>query len=184
MEGEKIKCVKNIYAFNFRIAHERIGASELVLSDIYVNGEVKNTLIISPPGCGKTTLLRDLARQIAINQCVSVVDERGEVFPPGIPKGIRMDVLTGSPKPEGMEMVLRCMSPDWIAVDEISSESDCAAIRKAVGCGVRFLASAHASSREDLYARPIYRPLVELGIFQYLCILRKDKSFRTERIGL
>ena len=161
-----------------RVCRDFPGIAEGILP---VTGSV---LILGAPGWGKTTLLRDLSRQIAKNQCVSVVDERGEVFPPGIPKGIRMDVLTGSPKPEGMEMVLRCMSPDWIAVDEISSESDCLAIRGAVGCGVRFLATAHASSREDLYARPIYRPLVELGVFQYLCILRKDKSFRTERIGL
>lgn len=141
-------------------------------------------LILGAPGWGKTTLLRDLSRQLSESQCVAVVDERGEVFPPGLPLGKRMDVLTGCPKGDGLEMVLRTMAPDWIAVDEITGEADCRAIRTAVGCGVRLLATAHAASREDLFARPIYRPLVELGVFAYLCILNRDKSFRVERIAL
>lgn len=143
-----------------------------------------SVLILGAPGWGKTTLLRDMTREIANKETVAVVDERGEVFPQGILRGKRMDVLTGCPKPEGIDMVLRTMGPAWIAVDEITGQSDCRAIRNAIGCGVRLIATAHAASREDLYARPIYRSLTELGIFQCLCILRPDKSFRTERIGI
>ena len=161
-----------------RVCRDFPGIAENLLP---VTGSV---LILGAPGWGKTTLLRDLSRQISRQECVGVVDERGEVFPPGISRGKRMDVITGCPKGEGIEVVLRCMSPDWIAVDEITAKSDSNAIRSAVGCGVRLLATAHAATREDLYARPIYRPLMELGVFPYLCILKRDKSYQVERIGL
>ena len=109
-------------------------------------------------------------------------DERGEVFPQGMKRGKRMDVLTGCPKPQGIGMVLRTMSPEWIAVDEITGDTDCLALRNAAGCGVRFLATAHASSRQDLYHRPIYRSLTEIGLFEDLCILKPDKTFHLERM--
>ena len=141
-------------------------------------------LILGAPGWGKTTLLRDIARTIAETDKVSVVDERGEVFPQGIYRGKRMDVMTGCPKPKGIDMVLRTMSPDWIAVDEITGFRDCNALRSAAGCGVRFLATAHASSRKDLYQRPIYRSLTECGLFDDLCILKPDKTFHLEKICL
>lgn len=143
------------------------------------NGSI---LILGAPGWGKTTLLRDAARKIAEKDTVAVVDERGEVFPKGLQRGKRMDVLTGCPKPRGIDMVLRAMSPQWIAVDEITGAADCLAIRNAVGCGVRFIATAHASSKQDLYQRPIYRPLTQSGLFDTLCVLKPDKSFSLERM--
>lgn len=174
----KVTGIREPHSLCIRVCRDFPGISANLLP---VTGSL---LILGAPGWGKTTLLRDLSRQIALDQTVTVVDERGEVFPAGIPQGKRMDVLSGCPKGEGIEMVLRSMAPDWIAVDEITAQSDCKAIRNATGCGVRFLATAHATSREDFYARPIYRPLAELGIFPYLCILNRNKTFQLERIGL
>ena len=139
-------------------------------------------LILGAPGRGKTTLLRDIARQISEKSTVAVVDERGEIFPSGFVRGDRMDVLTGVPKAGGVEMVLRTMGPEWIAVDEITAEEDCRALLQAQGCGVRLLATAHAGSPEEFRARPVYKALLDNHLFEYLLILHSDKSYRTERI--
>lgn len=139
-------------------------------------------LIIGPPGSGKTTLLRDLAREISRNETVSVVDERGELFPAGMDRGARMDVLTGCPKTIGIDNVLRTMGPRTIAVDEITAKEDCAALLRAGWCGVRLMATAHASSSSDLRRRPLYSPLLEGELFDHLLIMHRDKSWREERM--
>ena len=139
-------------------------------------------LILGAPGWGKTTLLRDLSREFAKKDTVTVVDERGEIFPKGFTRGRRMDVLTGAPKSCGIEMALRTMGPDWIAVDEITAEEDCRALAQAQGCGVRLLATGHAGSLEDFRLRSVYKPLLENHIFTYILLLRPDKSYRTERM--
>ena len=141
-------------------------------------------LILGAPGWGKTTLLRDLTRQIAETETVAVVDERGELFPGGFLRGKRMDVLTGCPKYVGIDMVLRTMGPSCISVDEITAAEDTHALIQAVGCGVRLLATAHAASIRDFRSRPIYRPAIECGIFDTVLMLRSDKSFQMERMGL
>ncbi len=141
-------------------------------------------LILGAPGWGKTTLLRDIARQIAQKEAVAVIDERGELFPIGFAQGRQMDVLTGCPKAVGVDMALKTMGPSCIAVDEITSEPDADALCKAIGCGVRLIATAHASSREDLQQRPVYRKLVENHVFDRLLILRSDKSYHMERMDL
>lgn len=141
-------------------------------------------LILGAPGWGKTTLLRDLIRQISERECVSVVDERGELFPEGFAKGKRMDVLTGCPKPAGIDMALRTMGPGCIAVDEITAEGDCLALMDAANCGVRLLATAHAASVQDFLCRRTYRPLTESHIFETLLVLRRDKSYKLERVTL
>lgn len=143
-----------------------------------------NTLILGPPGSGKTTLLRDLIRQISDSGIgsVAVVDERGELFPLGFPTGKRTDILSGCTKVQGVQMTLRTMGPAWIAVDEITAREDCEALTEAGWCGVRLLATAHASDRADLNRRPVYRPLLDCGLFENLIILHPDKSWRTERM--
>lgn len=139
-------------------------------------------LILGAPGWGKTTLLRDLIRQLGQREPLSVVDERGELFPQGLERGKRVDVLTGCPKPAGISMLLRAMGPKCIAVDEITAEPDARALLWATNCGVRLLATAHGTSVADLRCRSIYRPLYERGVFQTLLILRPDKSYFLERV--
>lgn len=143
-------------------------------------------LMIGPPGSGKTTLLRDLIRLKSDTGkgSIGVVDERGELFPQGYSTGFRTDVLTGCSKKQGIDRLLRVMNPDTIAMDEITSEDDCASLMKAGWCGVNLLATAHASSRTDLLARNIYAPLVRSGIFDTLVILQRDKSFKAERMAI
>lgn len=144
-----------------------------------------SVLILGPPGWGKTTLLRDLIRMRSdAGEHIAVVDERWELFPgEHFPKGKFTDVITGCPKTVGILTVLRAMGPDCIAVDEITAREDWEALAQAAGCGVRLLATAHASSAEDLHRRPLYRELLESGIFQKALILRQDKSWYMERMG-
>jgi len=141
-----------------------------------------SVLIIGPPGWGKTTLLRDLVRQISLLETVCVVDEREELFPYGFDRGKRMDVLTGCSKEKGILMLLRTMSPSSIAVDEITAPEDAQALLQAVSCGVRLLASAHATSVYDFQKRGIYRALVENRVFDVVITLKNDQSYTMERM--
>ena len=141
-----------------------------------------STLIIGAPGWGKTTLLRDISRQMAETRTTVVLDERGELFPAGFSRGKRMDVLRNCPKAAAIDMALRTMGPEVIALDEITQEEDCRSIIHASYCGVALLATAHAVSIQDLKQRSIYRQLLDNFIFQNILILRKDKSCRLERM--
>ena len=145
-----------------------------------------NILIIGPPGSGKTTLLRDWIRQVSNigPGSIAVVDERGELFPADacFDAGPRTDVLSGCSKPGGLEMVLKTMGPASIAVDEITSDEDCDALIQAGWCGVRVLATAHASSVSDLKGKQLYRKLLDTGLFDQVLVMNMDKSWRAERI--
>lgn len=150
-----------------------------------------SVLVIGKPGSGKTTLLRDMIRKRSDygNQTVAVVDEREEIFPRVnntfcFPTGKNTDVLSACSKVKGIDIVLRTMGPDTIAIDEITAQEDCQALLFAGWCGVSLLATAHARSREDLCSRPIYRPLIESGIFDTLVILDRNKSWQAERLNV
>lgn len=154
-----------------------------------LDGQSGSILILGRPGSGKTTLLRDLIRHRSESGqgSVAVVDERGELFPrfgdaSGFSIGCRTDILTGCSKKDGVEAALRTMGPETIAVDEITSEGDCTALIKAGWCGVRLIATAHAASFADLRSRPVYKPLVQSGIFDTLVLLQPDKSWKMERM--
>ena len=147
----------------------------------------RSILIIGPPGSGKTTYLRDLIRLKSDFGSVAVVDEREEIFPLYKGKvcfdcGMQTDVLSGCPKSVGIEAVLRSMNPYWIAVDEITAEEDCTSLLHAGWCGVEIIATAHAGTLSDLRTRPIYRRLLDYGLFSYVVVLHRDKSWTLERI--
>ena len=149
-----------------------------------------SALVIGPPGSGKTTFLRDLIR--ISSDCnkgsVAVIDEKRELFPTTheglcFPAGKSTDILSGCPKKDGIEIALRNMGPRLIAVDEITAAEDCEALIHAGWCGVQLLATAHASSRDDLHARSVYKPLVALGLFDLLIVMGPDKSWTMERMS-
>lgn len=171
---------RTLRSANIRIARDFPGLSQSIADK---KGSI---LILGRPGSGKTTLLRDLIRQRSKKEMVAVVDERGELFPvfSGFDTGYSTDILTGCSKDHGIEMVLRTMGPDTIAVDEITAETDCKALIRAGWCGVSLLATAHASGKADLLSRPVYKPLVSCGLFDHLVILSHDKSWRVERMAL
>lgn len=140
----------------------------------------KSILILGAPGSGKTTLLRDIARKIAQDSMVCVVDERLELFPDGFPQGKKMDILSGCPKSIGIEIALRTMGPACIAVDEITSAADCQALIQAMFCGVSLLATAHAGGMPDFLRRPVYAPLRQTKLFDLFFVLHADKTFHME----
>lgn len=158
------------------------------IADNIQTGE-KSLLIIGKPGSGKTTLLRDIIRKRGQNasRSVAVVDEREEIFPRVngdfcFSVGRNTDVLSACSKSSGIDTVLRTMGPSTIAIDEITAQEDCEALLQAGWCGVSLLATAHAGSREDLHRRPIYKPIIESGLFDTLLVLGEDKSWRAERL--
>lgn len=194
LEDSRVKLIRDVTGFNIRIAREIRGCGKDVLPQILDRREqtVHHTLIISPPQHGKTTLLRDLARLISSGEWpqdslleggrkVGIVDERSEVAAcvRGVPRfdvGPRTDIMDGCPKAEGMIMMIRSMSPEVIVVDEIGRREDAAAVHEAVHAGIRVIASAHGSSREDALQRPVLRELAEDGVFKRFVVLRKSRD--------
>lgn len=184
--GTAVRTEKNISGLRdfssvaIRIAKEILGAAEDVERAVVCDDGIKNTIIISPPGCGKTTMLRDLVRRISNQgQRVSLVDERGEIAAKykGICRfdvGCCTDVLDGAEKAEGALLMLKAMSPDVIALDEITAEKDVAAISSVYNCGVGIIATAHGEGVETLFRRQIYKELKEQGVFKLAVVLKKD----------
>lgn len=178
LEGGRIKSIRHISFLNIRVAHEIKGCSRSVMPYICSSdGRLLNTLIVSAPCQGKTTLLRDIIRAISDgSMTVGVVDERSEIAAcyKGVPQndvGMRTDVLDCCPKAAGMMMLVRTMAPDIIAVDEIGGQQDVDAIFGVVNCGCRLLATAHGYSIDDVRGRIGIRRLVENRIFERYIVL-------------
>lgn len=172
-----VSSIRELQSLCIRVARDYPGIADQLRN---CSGSV---LILGAPGWGKTTLLRDLSRTISAKKTLCIVDERGELFPQGIPRGKRMDVLSGCPKSVGIDMVLRTMGPEYIGVDEITAQEDCDALIQAANCGVQLIATAHAASLEDYRRRGIYRPLIQQSIFSHIVLLRPDKTYSLERIS-
>lgn len=176
MRDGQISAMRQIRSVCIRVARDFPGAADKLRN---IHGSV---LILGAPGWGKTTLLRDLIRQrSAAGACVAVVDEREELFPPGTVTGTGIDILSGCPKREGIEILLKTMGPQSIAVDEITSLEDAQALLRAFGCGVSLLATIHAASIADLEEKAHFRPFLSGKVFDVFVILHPDKSWHWER---
>lgn len=184
--GNEVKTLKNISGLNIRIAKEIIGCGEGLIRDAYNDG-VKHTLIVSPPNCGKTTLLRDMIRIISNGSRyirghkVGLIDERSEIAGCflGVPQrdvGVRTDVLDACPKAQGIIMMIRSMSPEVVAVDEIGSQRDADAIEDAINAGVKVIATAHGRDMEEVVKRPGIVRLLENNAFEKIVILSRRKG--------
>jgi stage III sporulation protein AA len=190
LEGGRVRTITHVAGLNFRLSREVRGvARPLVERVVPSSGRPLSTLIVSPPGCGKTTALRDLVRllsdgvpEIGLRGFrVGLVDERSEVAAcyEGVPQrdvGLRTDVLDACPKADGVVLLLRAMSPEIIAADEVGRPEDVRALGEAACAGAAVIATAHGSSLDDLAGRPMLGEMVRSGLFQVYVILSRRRG--------
>lgn len=186
----KIENFREISSLNIRIAREIEGAANEIIGNILSPaGNVINTLIVSPPMGGKTTVLRDLARQVSDKGIkTAVIDDRGELAAlyRGIPQnniGVQTDVIENAPKSEAVVMMLRAMSPQMMITDEIATREDAAAIAQCFGTGVSVIGSTHGDCIDEVMSREILKPLFGGTGFKRIILLQKDGSGLNMRIS-
>lgn len=190
-KGE-VRTIKNITSLNIRISREVIGSSDKIMKLITNNNRVYNTLIVSPPKCGKTTILRDIARNISngiykfnlSGKKVTIVDERSEIAAcyNGIPQmnvGIRTDILDNCLKKSGMIMAIRSLSPEVLVCDEIGTKGDLEALNMAFNCGVNIVVTVHGYDINDVYGRVVFKDLIDNCILERIILLSNRKGAGT-----
>lgn len=193
MKGGVNTNLRELSSAVIRIAREKKGVAEGVAPQLFRDRIFQSTLLLSPPGGGKTTLLRDLVRCLSAGaagvppQRVSLIDERGEVAvcwrgKPQMDLGPRTDVLDACPKAAGIPMVLRAMNPQVIALDEITVAADLEAAAMAAGCGVGLLATIHAGSLQELEEKPLYARLLEGRVFRLAVWIRREGPQRRYQV--
>lgn len=194
VENGRILNMVDVHCFNIRIPRQAIGCSDSVMRFILENGEPVSTLIAAPPGGGKTTLLRDIARNVSEGTFskplkTAIADERGELAAcvkgsPAFDVGRRTDVFELAPKAEAISLLIRSMSPQVIITDEIGGEADSEAVSEAVRCGASVIASAHASSVEELRSRKTTGKLISERVFKRVLLLQRNgNSLRVSCAG-
>lgn len=188
-----IETITDISSLNIRIGREKIGISNNIIPYLLKNPNILyNTLIVSAPQCGKTTLLRDIIRNLSNGDFsqnktgfkVSVIDERSEIagMYQGMPQndiGLRTDVLDACMKSDGIIMAIRSMSPDIIAVDEIGSIKDVEAIHEALKAGIKLIATIHGSSLKEIMGKPSMKELFKEKVFERIILLDRSKGVGT-----
>ncbi len=189
MHEGRVSNLRDLSSAVIRISRERIGLAEEVITQLREEGSFPNTLIYSAPGLGKTTLLRDMIRclsdgsQSMPSHRVALADERGEiaVMYQGVAQmsvGRYTDVLDGCPKSQAIPILLRAANPQILAVDEITQQEDLREIVHAANCGVSLLATIHAGTREELTRKPLFRQLLEMGVFSHAVAIRTVDRIR------
>lgn len=185
LQEGKIRNIKDFNGLNIRIAKEIRGCAKNIIKYIIKNSsDIYNTLIVGPPQCGKTTILRDLSRMLSSGEQeydfngmkVGIVDERSEIAAccKGVPQndvGYRTDVMDGCPKVLGMEMLLRSMSPGIIITDEIGTHGDKDAVLKVLNSGIKIIASAHGYNITELKMREELLSLIKSAAFERYIVL-------------
>ena len=188
----EVRTIKNISSLNIRICREIIGSSNKIMNLITNNNRVYNTLIVSPPKCGKTTILRDIAKNISngmykINlsgKKVTIVDERSEIAAcyNGVPQmnvGIRTDILDNCLKKSGMIMAIRSLSPEVLICDEIGAKGDLEALNMAFNSGVNVIVTVHGYDIADVYGRAVFKDLIDNCILERIILLSNRKGAGT-----
>lgn len=177
----QLQTIRHVGSFSVRIARAVPGAADGVMAKVAPSARrPRHTLVISPPGGGKTTMLRDIARQLSEVWQVSIVDERSEIAAcwHGVPQldvGPRTDVIDRCPKAVGIMQMLRGMAPDVIVTDEIGRPEDASAVLEAMHAGVTVIASAHGDSWQEVAARPALRPLLQPCAFELVVVLEDGR---------
>lgn len=188
MQEGRIKGIRHVSSAVIRLAREKKGIAETQADRLIESGSVQSALIVSPPGRGKTTFLRDLIRCVSTRGFrVSVVDERRELAAvregrTQLDVGPTTDVLSLCPKAQAIPLLVRVMTPQVLALDELSGVEELRMAREAAFCGVALFATAHGDSLNSLRARPGYGSLLEAGAFQWCITLENFDSVRMERL--
>ena len=178
-ENNMVKTMKNFSSITIRLPHQVPNCSLKILDYLYDEKSVKNTLIIAPPGAGKTTFLRDLCFQLSSKNIVKnllIIDERGEISAcfdgePQFYVGQNTDIYSFATKKFGLENGVRTLAPSVIAMDELGNSDDITSLNYAIGSGVKILATAHSDSIIEIYKKPYFKDILEQKVFERIVVL-------------